>query len=135
MKDFFNFSPLPSFEWFIAGRMLNAFFVIGIFETTFTFLLEFVGGNKWSTVSWSTMKILNIWLYLGIFVYKATFIYLNRLLAWDLSTFGFLDGWPLQFGHTSSGDQTQITGLYLPRLFSKYEWKYHISWLLTSSGQ
>ena len=47
----FNFVPLPSFEWFIAGRMLNAFFVIGIFETTFTFLLEFVGGNKWGTVS------------------------------------------------------------------------------------
>ena len=45
-----NYAPMPSFEWFIAGRMLNAFFVIGIFETTFTFLLEFVGGNKWSTV-------------------------------------------------------------------------------------
>ena len=49
-RIFSNFSSLPSFEWFIAGRMLNAFFVIGIFETTFTFLLEFVGGNKWSTV-------------------------------------------------------------------------------------
>ena len=63
-KTIFNFVPLPSFEWFIAGRMLNAFFVIGIFETTFTFLLEFVGGNKWGTVildkNWKKSKP-NIW--------------------------------------------------------------------------
>ena len=43
-------SFMPTFEWFIVGRVLNAFFVIGIFETTFTYQMEFVGGHRWKTV-------------------------------------------------------------------------------------
>jgi len=64
-------SYMPSFEWFIAGRMLNAFFVIGIFETTFTFLLEFVGGNKWSTIVGMGFEYFWVlgWLTLAVWAY------------------------------------------------------------------
>ena len=42
-------SQMPTYETFILGRLLNAFVVIGIFETYFTYMLEFVGG-KWNTI-------------------------------------------------------------------------------------
>ena len=50
-------SLMPTFEWFIVGRVLNAFFVIGIFEVTFTYQLELVGGHRWKTVR-NTINIL-----------------------------------------------------------------------------
>jgi len=42
-------SLMPTFMSFSAGRILNAFFVIGIFEVQFTYCIELVGG-KWSTI-------------------------------------------------------------------------------------
>ena len=42
-------SIMPTFQWFIFGRFLNAFVAIGIFETQFTFAVELVGG-KWTTI-------------------------------------------------------------------------------------
>ena len=42
-------SQMPSYVTFIIGRVLNAFLVIAIFESFFTYMLEFVGG-RWSTV-------------------------------------------------------------------------------------
>ena len=40
---------MPSYASFIAARVLNAFIVIAIYETAFTYLLELVGG-PYSTV-------------------------------------------------------------------------------------
>lgn len=42
-------SQMPNYVTFIIGRILNAFLVIAIFESFFTYMLEFVGGT-WSTV-------------------------------------------------------------------------------------
>ena len=42
-------SQMPNYVTFIIGRIFNAFLVIAIFETFFTYMLEFVGG-AWSTV-------------------------------------------------------------------------------------
>ena len=36
---------MPTFETFIIARVVNAFVVIALFETYFTYLLEFVGGK------------------------------------------------------------------------------------------
>ena len=40
---------MPSYASFMAARVLNAFIVIAIYETAFTYLLELVGG-PYSTV-------------------------------------------------------------------------------------
>ena len=42
-------SQMPNYVSFIICRVLNAFLVIAIFESFFTYMLEFVGG-KWNTV-------------------------------------------------------------------------------------
>ena len=42
-------SQMPNYVTFIICRVLNAFLVIAIFESFFTYMLEFVGG-VWSTV-------------------------------------------------------------------------------------
>ena len=42
-------SLMPNFETFVMGRVLNACLAIAVFETYFTFMLEFVGG-RWTTV-------------------------------------------------------------------------------------
>ena len=42
-------SVMPNFETFVIGRVLNACLAIAVFETYFTYMLEFVGG-KWTTI-------------------------------------------------------------------------------------
>ena len=42
-------SFMPNFETFVIGRVLNACLAIAVFETYFTYMLEFVGG-KWTTI-------------------------------------------------------------------------------------
>eukprot|EP00092_Neocalanus_flemingeri_P018838 GFUD01020396.1.p1 GENE.GFUD01020396.1~~GFUD01020396.1.p1 ORF type:complete len:549 (+),score=92.66 GFUD01020396.1:57-1703(+) len=63
-------SQMPTFETFIFGRLLNAFAVIGIFETYFTYMLEFVGG-KWSTIIGGGVEYIWVtgWLSLGGLAY------------------------------------------------------------------
>ena len=42
-------SLMPNYQTFMVARVFNAFIVIAIFETFFTYLLEFVGG-KYNTI-------------------------------------------------------------------------------------
>ena len=42
-------SVMPNFETFVIGRVLNACLAIAVFETYFTYMLEFVGG-QWTTI-------------------------------------------------------------------------------------
>ena len=42
-------SFMPNFETFVIGRVLNACLAIAVFETYFTYMLEFAGG-KWTTI-------------------------------------------------------------------------------------
>jgi len=63
-------SLMPSFMSFAAGRVVNAFFVIGIFEVHFTYCIELVGG-KWSTILGMGMEFFWVagWLTLAVIAY------------------------------------------------------------------
>ena len=63
-------SQMPTYETFIFGRLLNALAVIGIFETYFTYMLEFVGG-KWTTIIGGGVEYIWVtgWLSLGGLAY------------------------------------------------------------------
>jgi len=63
-------SQMPTFTYFAIMRVVNAFFIIGIFETQFTYCIEFVGG-KWSTIVGMGMEYFWVagWLTLALLGY------------------------------------------------------------------
>jgi len=63
-------SLMPTFTLFAVMRVINAFFLIGIFEVNFTFVFEFAGG-KWSTIVGMGMEYSWVagWLILAVLGY------------------------------------------------------------------
>lgn len=63
-------SLMPNYQTFMVARVFNAFIVIAIFETFFTYLLEFVGG-KYNTIIGIGCEFIWVagWLLLGALAY------------------------------------------------------------------
>ena len=62
---------MPNYHTFIIARVFNAFIVIAIFETFFTYMLEFAGG-KYNTIIGIGVEFIWVagWLLLGALAYS-----------------------------------------------------------------